>query len=470
MTMNSTSINTTTLLAVPFIVNGEKVRGDAGTNVQAWSIDQNGTPWVAFSGFVGGLQGSNTIPRDKAGKYLAAVPPLASEVSAAAISAAPIAPVAAPAPRAPVTVVTDYTRGAGQGRYDSESAEFRSRNDDNSGSIARGGDAPAFTGNFSRSDTLLRAEGRFRDVSDVAGVLKLANLDWEVTKHIAKGQDPDTGLYFDLPSAWIRREDTKEVLTGSVGRNYQPVQNRDAFAVLDGLIGGGAEFVGAGSFNGGGSVFIQLDVKQDKEIVKGDLVKSYVLVRNSHDGSGSYLVRATPVRVVCYNTLTHASFASQKAGNTIFGKLRHTKNVGVKIADIGAVLKGLREQQAVAFDLYAALAAKPVTQEMVSAVFSQIGVFQMPTDPEAERAAKNARERRDAVLELFEGKGAGAAMPGVQGTAWGLYNAVAEWSDWTFAQNARDAEGRDETRLLTRGADVKETALEALAGVAGLRM
>ena len=68
---------------------------------------------------------------------------------------------------------------------------------------------------------------------------------------------------------------------------------------------------------------------EDFEVTKGDPIERYILLTNSHDGSGSVMALMTPVRVVCWNTL---SAAISGAKNLV--KIRHTKNAHAKIAQL----------------------------------------------------------------------------------------------------------------------------------------
>ena len=97
------------------------------------------------------------------------------------------------------------------------------------------------------------------------------------------------------------REDTGEVL-GIVSDEYEVVDNRAAFAFLDALISSDLHFETAGSLWGGRRVWVLARLPEFVEL-GGDRSATYVYVANSHDGSMAVTAAATPIRIVCANTL-----------------------------------------------------------------------------------------------------------------------------------------------------------------------
>lgn len=484
------NITTRTLLSLPIVVGATQHQLPAGSPVEASTLSDAGTEWVVVRATIGGQLGSQKIKAVSAAKYLETVPgaisldaagvaapkpmtlrqTVASQVAAVAggmKSSAPTTEVTAARGNADgsVSFASDVSGLRKQDRYQGASLARGYARENTTADAARGGDAPMFAGNFTDRDSLIHNEQTMRPLMSSEDAIIKSGLDWTVSKHQLFMQPEFSSSPIAVPGASIMRDDTREVL-GIVGPKYEPTQNRDAFKLLDGLRAEGAEFVGAGSFGGGGTVFMQMDLMAARDIVPGDQVRQYIIVRNSHDGSGSYIVKSTPTRAVCWNTLTHASFGEGQ----LFGRVRHTKGSKARIADIATLIAGLRKQQERAFDTYAALATRPVTDALIKSVFEEIGVFQLPTDPEQVRALANVQEKRRTVLDLFEGKGRGATMPGVAGTAWGLYNAVTEFADWDWAQGSRTSDAKNESRLIGRASAMKEEALEVMTELLEIKM
>jgi hypothetical protein len=67
------------------------------------------------------------------------------------------------------------------------------------------------------------------------------------------------------------------------------------------------------------------------------------------------------------------------------------------------------------------------------------------------------------VLQLFNGVGKGSQIDGVAGTAWGLVNAVTEYSD--FHIRAKNQEYRLDSAWFGAGRALKENILEIVAEV-----
>jgi len=96
----------------------------------------------------------------------------------------------------------------------------------------------------------------------------------------------------------IREESTLAIMSDK----YQIVQNTEAFAFVDNLIGDtNAHYDTAGSLRDGKIVWLM--AKMPSVNILGDEVEPYICFSNSHDGTSGVKVCMTPVRVVCNNTL-----------------------------------------------------------------------------------------------------------------------------------------------------------------------
>jgi phage/plasmid-like protein (TIGR03299 family) len=149
--------------------------------------------------------------------------------------------------------------------------------------------------------------------ASVAEALELAGLDWEVRQLDLYTEDLDQvdGLVANV------RADTNTVL-GLVSTRYAVVQNIDALAFLDNLIGSAMHFETAGSLWGGRRVWALAKLPEWIE-VGGDPVDRFALVSTGHDGAYGIKAAVTPVRVVCNNTLTWALDGAQRVYS-----VRHT--------------------------------------------------------------------------------------------------------------------------------------------------
>ena len=102
----------------------------------------------------------------------------------------------------------------------------------------------------------------------------------------------------------------------TVGENWNPVQNEDAFAFFaEYCLSGDMEMHTAGSLKDGQMVWALAKVKSDFELFGGDRVESYLLFSNPHQYGKAIDIRFTPIRVVCNNTLTLS--LDQKADKSV---------------------------------------------------------------------------------------------------------------------------------------------------------
>lgn len=156
---------------------------------------------------------------------------------------------------------------------------------------------------------------------DSANALRMAGLDWQVL------QEPiyTDGRYIDGYKANIRSSDRK--VLGVVTDRYKVVQNDEAFAFTDELLGEGVRYETAGSLQEGRKVWILARMPREY-VMMGEHISPYLVFSNSHDGSGAIRVAITPIRVVCNNTLNLALATAKRSWSMI-----HTGDVREKMTE-----------------------------------------------------------------------------------------------------------------------------------------
>ncbi len=169
------------------------------------------------------------------------------------------------------------------------------------------------------------------DYPTSAEAIKHAQLDYTVERRalttFSRHYDKD-GLDNIIPDVEVDnfyanvRTDNNEVL-GVVGKDYHIVQNIDAFAFFDSIVGGkdGILYETAGALGKGEKIFITAKLPDYIRVGKNDLIEQYLFLTTSHDGYGSITAAFTPVRIVCQNTL---NAAMRNKSNCI--KIRHTSS------------------------------------------------------------------------------------------------------------------------------------------------
>ena len=150
--------------------------------------------------------------------------------------------------------------------------------------------------------------------------LRIAGLDWRVLQEpIFTGTDERVEGY----KANIRDSDRK--VLGVVTDRYKVIQNEEAFAFTDELLGEGVRYETAGSLQGGRKVWLLAHMPHEY-IITGERISPYLLFSNTHDGSGAIRVALTPIRVICQNTLNLALSTAKRSWSMI-----HTGDVHQKI-------------------------------------------------------------------------------------------------------------------------------------------
>lgn len=257
------------------------------------------------------------------------------------------------------------------------------------------------------------------------------------------------------------RDDTGAIL-GIVSNDYKIVPNRDAFRFLDSLINSDLYFETAGSLHGGRRVWVLARIPEYIE-VGGDQTATYLYVANSHDGSMAVTAAATPVRIVCANTLGFAlrrSETTEGAQRTF--KFRHTGDLQLKYDEARRVMDiavNYAEQFKVMGD---ELATRKMNDPQVENVLTKL--FNADDETLGDRAKKNRNTNIGKVVTLYRGQGEqGDTTGNSPGTAWALVNAIGEYADFGRRVTKRTnqmARSFEDQNLKQRGLDLVLAATE----------
>ena len=168
-------------------------------------------------------------------------------------------------------------------------------------------------------------------------VLDQANLNWTVRQE-------NIVTTSDLPIVGhqaIVREDTNTVLS-VMSDGYYPYQNHELVELLDKVSNQtGLEIVKGGHFKDGRRVFIQL--KSGDLRLGDDKIEGYLTGINSFDGSTSLAFGPSNITISCMNSF----FAAFKELDT---KIRHTKNMTIKVDEVCRSLEKLKDQEKIIFE------------------------------------------------------------------------------------------------------------------------
>lgn len=237
---------------------------------------------------------------------------------------------------------------------------------------------------------------------------------------------------------------------GLVSARYQVVQPREVIEFFRGLLReGGLELSAAGSIRGGRLYWCTARIGEAAPVSVRDKVKGQLLVVSSADGSSKTKVSRRVTRVVCANTLAMAN----GEGAADFELSHRSEFNPAKVREF----MGLNTA---AWDSFrhtiARLANRPIIESDAEPVLLNI----LSAKPETtDKVRDSAAFKR--ILSLFKGDAIGADLDGVQGTAWGMLNAVTEYVD--HHARAHSAENRLISAQWGAGNDLKSRALALLS-------
>ena len=202
---------------------------------------------------------------------------------------------------------------------------------------------------------------RVEEAPSSADALRLAGLDWKVL------QEPiyiDGGKQIAGYKANVRDSDRK--VLGVVTERYKIIQNQEAFAFTDSLLGNGVRYETAGSLQEGRKVWLLARLPREY-IISGERISPYLVFSNTHDGSGAVKVALTPVRVVCNNTLNLALSTADRSWSMI-----HTGNIRDKIQEAKDTLFMAEEYMDSLGKEFERLRRQKITDAMVKEYIEQL--------------------------------------------------------------------------------------------------
>ena len=257
-----------------------------------------------------------------------------------------------------------------------------------------------------------------------SAALSHAGLDWKVVQKPVFTAD---GLFISGFKANVRDRDSQ--VLGVVSDRYKVVQNEDAFAFTDELLGEGVTYETAGSLQNGRRTWILAKLPQ-RYIIRGDEIDPYLVFMNSHDGTGAIKAAMTPVRVVCQNTLNLALSTARRSWSTI-----HTGDIHGKLQDARNTLLYADRYMAALGKTIEELSLQKLSDRQVLEYIDAL--FPLPEDASEVRKKNLGKLKEDLKLRYFE-------APDLQHVGKNAYRFVNAVSD--FATHARPLRERSSYR------------------------
>lgn len=280
-----------------------------------------------------------------------------------------------------------------------------------------------------------------------------AGMNWEIRETPVRFMTEEAGSLGSIRSfeeqKVLFRSDTKRALSVVSGR-YQVVQPKAVLEFYRDLTEvSGYELETAGVLKEGRKFWALARIGKEALLKGGDLVKAYLLLATSCDGTLATTATPTSIRVVCNNTLTialnQAEGAVKVPHSTAFDAEAVKKRLGVAVSQWDQFMYRMKN-----------LAERRVKDEEASRYFLKV-LCRTEGQPDPLQRLMNERALKR-VGELYAGQGHGSELQSAKGTAWGLLNAVTEYVD--HERRARSQDHRLDSAWFGNGATLKERALE----------
>ena len=248
--------------------------------------------------------------------------------------------------------------------------------------------------------------------------LHYSGLDWQV-----KQEPLMTGTFKSVPGYVANVRSDNDRILGIVSDSYKVVQNEEAFAFTDALIGEGVRYETAGSLDEGRKVWLLAKLPERYQLV-GEDVEPYIVFTSSHDGSGAIRVAPTPIRVVCQNTLNLALNTAKRSWSTT-----HTSNVHSRLDDARNTLLFADKYMKALQQEAERLSMQRVTDKMFYSLVDKL----LPVDEDASEQTKsnNRKQRSDLIYRYFHAPD----LVDLPKNGWRFINAVSDHA--THAQPLR---------------------------------
>ncbi len=327
-----------------------------------------------------------------------------------------------------------------------------------------------------------KVAARIPDGASVEQILDVADLNWEVAKlpvfteletnttHLEAGAQgegiievPDR-IRIAVPGSYTCiRLDNRRVISPFLGDRYKVVQNETAFQAFERFcLVGGLNIETAGALSGGRHVWALASIDDGIEIAKGEIIKGYFLLMQSHFYGHSLKAMFTPVRYPSGHTLVKAVNVKGQKGYYTMPHSRHFSEERQREID------ELVEQAQESLEKYVKTARMLISSKFTEAdgVYFLTSVY----NPELITRLRKAEEPMPKTIEdLYNHPMRNRTirrvirdmpedvmdMPSCKGTAWGWYNVVVNDID----KGGRSASTSLEAAWMGKGVRTKVTAL-----------
>lgn len=295
--------------------------------------------------------------------------------------------------------------------------------------------------------------------------IRHAGLDYEVAKAplYTKGSgiiETSNGIEIGsnelhVPNYFANIRTDNNAVLGVVGKDYEIIQNREAFSFFDAIVDGekGILYETAGALGQGERIFITAKLPDYIRVGNGDdVTEKYIFLTTSHDGSGSITAAFTPIRIVCQNTL-NASLRNMT--NVI--RIKHTAGAKDRLENAHKVMglaNTLSKQLETTFNQWASVRindseVKKLIQLALCPNKETLDLLKKGAEDEVSTMFKNTVDDAFAYAMMNDTQ----QMETTKGTLFGAYNAVTGY--YQNVRNYKDDEAKLQSIVMGGTAQTK---------------
>jgi len=244
----------------------------------------------------------------------------------------------------------------------------------------------------------------------------------------------------------LHRSDTGGALA-VVSDGYHVVQPAEVMGFFERLVGlGGFQLETAGALSYGRRVWALASVGEGADVVDGDVVKPYLLLGTSYDGTMATVAKFTTIRVVCNNTITAALNDTQGTVRVLHSERFDPEAVRLELGIVANNWERFLVQ------------SRQLAKVEMSAIEADSFVAELLKPYHSGRLDVTESRAFKRIRALFDGASIGNELAGA--SRWGMLNAVTELVDH---ERGRSDNTRMESAWFGTGAALKNRALELLS-------
>lgn len=212
----------------------------------------------------------------------------------------------------------------------------------------------------------------------------------------------------------------------------------------------------AGSLNGGRKVYMQLAIEGMSKVAD-DIIKRYVTIIDSNDGSTSLSIGIGDLTMSCQNQF--AKF--YKSGDA---KFRHTATLEQKLRTIPMLIETALNVSLRQVDIYRQFVSTPVTQRLAHEMVKYVLGYDREITSMSELSAKSTRaiNTMDKLYAHIEKEMAQKGQ-----NVWGLHSGITSFTTHEMSTPKRD-NGRIESTLIGNAYNMNQKSLKFAMGKSGI--